>query len=62
MILALQDAGIEYKDEKLMLPPKEKRARIQKKSQLHKEREQLQERLSLLKQSYIYVFYLKLQK
>lgn len=62
MIITLQDAGIEYKDWKLILPSKEKRWTIQKESQLHKQREELQERISTMKQSYIYIFYLKLKK
>lgn len=60
MIMTLQDAGIDYKDWKLVLPFKEERSQIQQKSQFHKKRQELQEHLSVLKQSYIYIFYLKL--
>lgn len=62
MIIALQDAGIQLKDWKLILPSKEERWQIKQRSQLHKKREELQERISTMKQSYIYIFYLKLTK
>jgi DNA-binding transcriptional MerR regulator len=62
MIVTLQDAGIQLKDWKFILPSKKERWQIQQRSQLHKKREELQERLSAMKQSYIYIFYLKFTK
>lgn len=62
MILVLQEAGIQFKDWKFILPSLEERSIIQNISKSKKILIELEERLLHLKQSYIYIFYLKFEQ